>query len=80
MKIVNPLILSTIVVGTLGFVPSVDGQKSPVLPDTKLKTTYHDEKVTIEVAQPLFPTVTRPFIWPLLESDSAVSSAQNHIT
>jgi len=45
------LVLSTIIIVTFGFAPRLNGQKNPVSPDTKLKTTYHDENVTIEVAQ-----------------------------
>jgi len=54
MKITTTFILASIVIVNFGFPPQMNGQKNPVPQDTKAKTTYHDENVTIEVMPPQF--------------------------
>jgi len=54
MRIETALILGSIVILHFGWPPEVHGQTNPIPLDTKAKTTYHDENVTIEVIPPLF--------------------------
>jgi len=54
MRIKTTFILASIVIVNFGFPPQMNGQKNPVPQDTKAKTTYHDENVTIEVKPPQF--------------------------